>query len=208
MSEPVQEIKNDSLVLEGFENLLEGEQRPPEAVQKPAHEGVQEAETLAVEIPPDYWTTEEAAKHLGVSQRTIFKRLKDGSLKGVRVKGKFRQEWRIEPLYAPLTVLEVVQEGDGSILNTDDKTLDPQEETPGEAKCVPKQSSGTPSYLTELDRMLAVIQEKDRLLQAATFRNGYLEAQLEHREREIKLLTDNQHKRGRWVRFWSWFTGK
>ena len=99
--------------------------------------------------------------------------------------------------------------GDGSILNTDDKTQDVvPEETRGERKCAPEQDSGTPPYLPELNRMLALIQEKDKLLQAATFRNGYLEAQLENREREIKLLTDNQHKRGGWVRFWSWFTGK
>jgi excisionase family DNA binding protein len=234
MSEPAHEIKKDSLALEGFENLLEQEHAASEIVpnpaQEPAHEDtgiVQEVDAIALEVPEGYWTTEEAAKHLGISQRTVFKRLKDGSLKGMRVQGKFRQEWRIEPVHKAQTVLEVVQERDDSIMNTIEQLQEPIHE---ELKRVPEPSSGSATYIPELDRMLAVIREKDQLLQAATYRNGYLEAQLETHKEQIKLLPDYQHKateaavlslrvseleteleryrRTSWSRFWSWFTGK
>lgn len=52
-------------------------------------------------------------------------------------------------------------------------------------------------------------------LEALTYRNGYLESQLSERQREIeerdqqiKLLTDSQHKPGKWARFRKWFLGQ
>jgi len=50
--------------------------------------------------------------------------------------------------------------------------------------------------------------ESQRLLQAAAFRNGYLESQLTNKTEEIKLLTDSQHKSGAWRRFCNWFFGQ
>jgi hypothetical protein len=58
---------------------------------------------------------------------------------------------------------------------------------------------------SELDGHLTLIKELQAQVQAAAFRNGYLESKLEERDREIKLLTDSQHKQGWWVRFSSWF---
>lgn len=45
-------------------------------------------------------------------------------------------------------------------------------------------------------------------LEAASHRNGYLEAQLVGKEEQIKLLTDSQHKTGWWSRFCFWFVGR
>ncbi len=46
-------------------------------------------------------------------------------------------------------------------------------------------------------------------LEAANHRNGYLEAQTEGYQDQIKFLTDSQHKHGWWTRFSSWFvTGR
>ena len=45
------------------------------------------------------------------------------------------------------------------------------------------------------------LQEK---LEAATFRVGYLQAQLEASQQTIKLLEDSQHKQGWWPRLKSW----
>ena len=45
-------------------------------------------------------------------------------------------------------------------------------------------------------------------LEAASHRNGYLEAQTESYQEQIKLLTDSQHKSGWWTRFCSWFMGR
>ncbi len=57
----------------------------------------------------------------------------------------------------------------------------------------------------DFDRLLELVAEKDRKLEAATYRVGYLESRLEDRESQIKLLTDNQHKPGWWAKFSSWF---
>jgi hypothetical protein len=60
---------------------------------------------------------------------------------------------------------------------------------------------------TQLDVALSEIKHLKQELQGATFRNGYLEAQMEQSREQIKLLTDRQSK-SRWAKFWAWFTGK
>lgn len=202
MSEPATEIKKSTVDVEGFDSLLEVQEATLVEVQESDHEGVQEPDPSVLER---YWTTDEAAKELGLSQRTIFKRLKDGSLTGFRVKGKFKKEWRIKPTSPNRKVIEAVPE-----------VQEPEFETSGTySKEAPEglqeeaaSSSRSANQVTDLDKLLRLIQEKDNQLQAATFRNGYLEAQLEGKEREIKLLTDSQHKAGFWKGFWSWFTGR
>lgn len=58
------------------------------------------------------------------------------------------------------------------------------------------------------DNLLAIIEQKDKKLEAATYRVGYLEAQLAYKSEQIKLLTDSQKKpRGALARFFSWFMG-
>lgn len=52
------------------------------------------------------------------------------------------------------------------------------------------------------------VKELQKKLEAATFRAGYLQAQLEASQDTIKLLTDGQHKTGWWTRFCSWFLGR
>jgi len=203
VSEPAIEIKKSAVDIEGFDSLLEAQEATLVEVQEPDQEAVQE---LGASVLEGYWTTEEAAKELGLSQRTIFKRLKDGSLTGFRVKGKFKQEWRIKPTLPIRKVIEVVPEVHKPTAESSGSESEADQERAQEEQT---NSSRSNLSTSDLDRLLIVIQEKDRQLQAATFRNGYLEAQLEGKEREIKLLTDSQHKRGWWARFGSWFvTGR
>jgi len=56
-----------------------------------------------------------------------------------------------------------------------------------------------------------IMRELLSKMEALTYRNGYLESQLQERERDIeerdqqlKLLTDRQHKPGLWGRFKKW----
>jgi hypothetical protein len=62
------------------------------------------------------------------------------------------------------------------------------------------------------EKLIRELQEKldarDHHLQAANYRIGYLEAQLESERQQVKLLTDSQHKPSRWARFYSWFIGR
>ena len=59
-----------------------------------------------------------------------------------------------------------------------------------------------------LDKVLGLLAEKDKKLEAATYRVGYLEAQLAAKDDQIKLLTDSQQKPGWWQRFYTWFIGR
>ena len=51
------------------------------------------------------------------------------------------------------------------------------------------------------------VDELLRKLEGATYRIGYLEAQLEAERQQVKLLTDSQHKPSWWSKFKSWFLG-
>ena len=57
-------------------------------------------------------------------------------------------------------------------------------------------------YLREKDELLL---SKDKDLQAASATIGYLKAQIEAQDQQLKLLTDSQHKGGWWAKFSSWF---
>jgi len=73
------------------------------------------------------------------------------------------------------------------------------------------QDTAEKSLILELREQISMLREElsherieaQRQLQAAVFRNGYLEAQLETKDSEIKLLTDSQQqaKATWWQRF-------
>ena len=79
-----------------------------------------------------------------------------------------------------------------------------------------EQSTLQSEHSVNIQRLLEVIESErsysrslNERLEAANHRNGYLEAQAEGFQEQIKLLTDSQHKRGWWARFASWFvTGR
>jgi hypothetical protein len=73
---------------------------------------------------------------------------------------------------------------------------------------VPDMGQPDPVQATEVTKHLELIRDLQNQLQAASFRNGYLESQLENQREQIKLLTDSQHKGGWWARFSSWFFGR
>lgn len=52
-----------------------------------------------------------------------------------------------------------------------------------------------------------IMRELLAKVEALTYRNGYLEAQLENQREQIKLLTDSQHKPSWWSKFATWFMG-
>ncbi len=58
------------------------------------------------------------------------------------------------------------------------------------------------------DKHLEVIEVLQSKIEILTYRNGYLEAQLENQREQIKLLTDSQHKPSVWTNFASWFMGR
>jgi predicted secreted protein len=67
------------------------------------------------------------------------------------------------------------------------------------------QDQFTELVFNEYKEQIKSLQQK---LESATYRIGYLQHHVESQDLQIKLLTDSQHKPGRWQRFRSWFFGQ
>ncbi len=127
-------------------------------------------------------TFKEACDFFGLKATALRVRIKSGEISAEKVEGVNGPEWRIYPTQHPRH---------------------------------PFAQIATPLRGPEPDKLLMMVQDlqakldaANHQLQAASFRNGYLESQLQERVEDIKLLTDSQHKRGRWSRFWFWFTDR
>ena len=168
-------------------------------------EGLLEASSETVEgvlLEPRGIPVEVAAQYLGMSTSGILKRLRRGSLAGFKVPSKRGEKWLVRYEALPQGVLNTAKEP----LVVSEGVLDHPEESSGVALDLTKESSEEPSLdqalLDDLKRRNIDLEAK---LQAASWRNGYLESKLEDRENQIKLLTDSQHKPGWWAKFSSWF---
>lgn len=199
MFEPAK--KNEELIisLEGMEDLLTGQASPvaghSSIEARPTHDTGPGQPKPALRSSDELCTIEDAAKYLGVSARTILRRLQKGTLPGCKVPGQFGLEWRVQ-----LIQQEVRPAQDISSINV----------SPSQARGADQDNlrQSMPDSAEILIRELrSRVSELEDKLEGATYRNGYLEAQLEGRDKEIKLLTDSQHNRGWWARFNSWFMG-
>ena len=142
-------------------------------------------------------SVQEAARHLGISPITVLRRLNKGSLAGYKVEGTFGIEWRVS--------LDTFDRQSQDSLDSQVISLDAVEASSG------SQDTAEKSLILELREQISMLREElsherieaQRQLQAAVFRNGYLEAQLETKDSEIKLLTDSQQqaKATWWQRF-------
>ena len=172
-------------------------------------------------------TLEEAAKRLNLSERTIQRRLKRGQLTGYKVNGDRGPEWRI--------VLEASLDTTSKAVPTsDDMTVDTEVMTDAESVSSEDPTPGATSSNVQLFQHFASfyqdqmenLQEK---LEAATFRNGYLEAELSSAKNQLLLLPDlsakaeqtevlqqqlkqleqeiSAQKQGWYQKFIAWFTG-
>lgn len=137
--------------------------------------------------PTEGIPAEQAAKALGLSVKTVKDRLRKGTLTGFKKRDRFGAKWMV-------------------CLGRDYQVIPGPTEP--DYQVVPGPTDQVLPGTTELQALLAVLENKDRELQAASFRNGYLEAQLAERDQQIKLLTDSQHKPSRWARFKKWCAGQ
>jgi hypothetical protein len=130
--------------------------------------------------PPRGLTFKEACNYFGLKPTALRTRIKAGEIPAEKTKGVNGPEWKIYP-------------------------TQPSRNPSGH----PPQ----PSRGTEADKLLHMVQDlqtkldaANQQLQAASFRNGYLESQLDSHREQIKLLTDSQHNSSPWWRrITSWF---
>lgn len=135
------------------------------------------------------WSLQEAADNLGLSTRTVLRKLKTGSLHGHKIMGTNGPEWRITPLDTePLTQATV--------------------KSSVKAVTSDKQSTQDTPHDTMAQALLKVIESQAEQLKAASEVIMYQRSQLEDRDSTIKLLTDSQHKPSWWRRFGTWLTGR
>ncbi|MBZ0295814.1 MAG: helix-turn-helix domain-containing protein [Anaerolineae bacterium] len=176
---------------------------------------------------------EKAAKILGISQRTVLKRLRKGSLAGFKISTKFGEKWVVSPEAIPqdsTIPLDVEEEPvTASTISVCETTND--EPLAGDTLGPPSEGlSGAPLEIPSValsyeqrstdsadmtSRILDMLEQQSKELQAANWRNGHLEtrvqdleSQLVSKSEEIKLLMDSQHKSGKWARFKAWFFGQ
>lgn len=145
----------------------------------------------------------EAADKYKVTVRTVQRWIKEGKLEAFKVEGGHGPEWRVM--------------GETSV---DTEPCQPTIETVDQSDIVDCSTSETRSDRVatseSIDRMAGIIEKlaeqlesarKD--LQGASYRNGYLEAQLAAKDEQIKLLTMTSDKpESWWMRFGRWFLGQ
>ena len=153
---------------------------------------------------------EQAAKLLGVSNRTILRRLQKKTLEGFKINGPFGPEWRVSEkalttLGNPLATLGQATPDLAIATRGQPRTTPIQlvlhDIDEGEAELAQKDSANSQAFTT------TNIDVADLLLklEGASYRIGYLESKLEEKNSQIKLLTDSQRKPGWWAKFSSWF---
>ena len=117
-------------------------------------------------------TVAEAAKALGLSERTIRRQIKSGKIKAGLVLGRYGEEYRIEPGDIAAPVEGVERDVSDAMDKTSDSTLD-----------------------KALDMVQSLQQEKAELYAQV----AYWQSQFRHLEEQVKLLTEA--KRPRWRRW-------
>lgn len=162
----------------------------------------------------------EAVDFYKISEKTIRLRIKEGKIPAQKVQGANVPEWRIYPNGIPAEVIKPSSEPVPELseyTSSLDETESPYAETEIEAEPEWYRSGSASetrqerpvivSIAPELKTLMDVITKQAEKLEAANLRIGYLQAQTDSYEKEIKLLTDSQRKAGWWARFSSWFLG-
>lgn len=208
MSDTARDYKTvEPAATEGLEDLFVAVSTP--AQHSPNHSPVI---TSPAQAAPDHQrnalTIDQAANLLCVSPRTILRRLQKRSLPGFKVAGQFGPEWRVmvsEPITTPTQ--HSADNAQASISQPLTTSVHPMSSPDhlSESELVIELRKQIDDLKNELEEKVSAAQ---REIQAASFRNGYLESQLETERQQVKFLIDSRHKRHAWSRFWLWFIGK
>ncbi len=213
MAEPASEVKTESVLFEGFEDIFEvsgterTEQGTSGTIQRddPGHPGQNPIDATEV------WTfisTAEAAKLAQVDSRTIRRWYEQKKLRGQFSKGKLLIAQEDLVALAALTVESFTAGGEteSGTFEEPSGTSGAESGTSGTFKT---DDPGQPGPTMDIPKTPAVVFSDvfDRI-ERLSRENGELRAQFEQKCREnqeLKLLIDTRHKPGWWSRFCFWF---
>jgi hypothetical protein len=174
-----------------------------------ATEEVQELEDIFAIDPLAFrdagLTVKQAVHYYNLSPKTIKERIKRGEIPAVSMPGRKGLKWRIYPDGVPEGCTAVAPETVGSASDCADSGSP-------ETNCAPDTSANgrvstthspgevcTPSICTPdshaTRELLVALRDMQARLEAAAYRNGYLEAQLASLRERMALLTDNHPTR-------------
>lgn len=168
MSDPAKEVKRDSVTIDGLEEVFDT------TVAESNEQSVQTESTPLANREQEGLTLSEAASAFGVSKHTVRRWIKEGKVEAYKVNGERGPEWRVY--------------GDHPDQNVDvdltDKTNTFQSNLTQQVQ--PQQNATTELLMEQME----LIREMRHEMEGLTYRNGYLQAQLEHKDEQLKLLPD------------------
>jgi excisionase family DNA binding protein len=180
MTEPAtNSITPQSITAEGLEGFFDSTLDQPRTTPQSSPD---QPWTKPQFTPDQGWTLTEAAETYNVTERTIRRWIKEQAVTAWKVNGPRGPEWRINP---GSTVDEIADQG-GSTVDSEPVIVSDTKQAP------------------DNDRVWQLVQEQALKIEALTMRNGYLQAMLETKDEQIKLLTDSQHKASWWGRLRTW----
>lgn len=147
----------------------------------------------------------EAADKFNVTERTIQRWIKEGKLTGRKVAGNHGPEWRVmgESSGDRAEDQPVIT---GVVENEEETEID--ESLPEQFELLKDSNVSIQRMATIVEKLTEQLEEARKELQGASFRNGYLEAQIEAKDERIKLLTMTPAPVDPWwKRFGRWFIG-
>ncbi len=156
-------------------------------------------------------TIHQAALQLGMSESTIRRRIKDGSLKASRIPTSQGFEWRILlDEQTPVTSGEQVATNDGEVPTIGEQVLTNDDQL---ATITDQAVSSVMEQLQPLLEQLSTERDRENELQRQNVelaaRCGYLQARLEAAEQRVLALsapTESQEERPR-APWWRWLLG-
>ncbi len=138
------------------------------------------------------WTIEEAAKALRVSEKTVRRRIKDGTIKADQIAGKYGPEYRI-----PETQIAALRDRASLILIDD-----PQDKGPGPEAAAPSDAFNQGNL--PLDKALDMIRTLQAENERLAGQIGFLQAKLMEAETKLRLLAAPRTKLPWWQRLFPW----
>lgn len=190
----------DPAAIDGLDDLFVEGVTSSETGPSPSHD--------EVPGPSPLLSARQAAKILGISKRSVLRLIQEQKLEAIKENGKYLIE--LEAVKVRKQSLAdsgpSYDEGPPKPVSVDIEVSpsSPLESGPSYDEGLPETISFDVEDSTNSLDAYKLLKE----LEAATYRVGYLEAQLEAERNQVKLLTDQLHKPNWWSRFTDWFLGR